>query len=221
MLESRLVTGLVLWIFLWMIGFSLNALMLRGGMALHGSYQTSVMLGLRDLLLLGISLVVWRRWFPTRWAEQNWRLSHLDKIFALIALLVTVLYYQRLGVIGEQNSPSVMILQQLQYRTPPRIVTLISFQQILTTYFLLDLVRERWGDRQGIVIAALIFAFSHVFGVLIDNPPIFALTVTLGSFVGLMFWGTARVRWRSPWTPFFTHYLFYLGALLGKAWGWL
>jgi len=220
MLESRLVKGLAIWIGLWILGFSLNALMLRMGMALHGSYTSSLMLGMRDVILLVISLVIWRRWFPQRHTEQSWRPSRLDYVLGSMALVVTALYYQRLFAIGEQVSSSVVIQEQLQYRTPPRIISLVAFQQILTTFFLVDLCRERWGDQRGLIIASAIFGFSHVFGVFINNPPLYALQVTLSSFMGLMFWGTARIRWQSPWAPFFTHYLFYLSALLGKAWGW-
>ncbi len=218
MLKSRAITGSAIWACLWVLGFSLNALMLELGIPLHGSYVSSLMLGVRDLILLGISLFLWRRWFPSRWQEQTWKPSAVDLIMMLIALVITGLYYQRLWVIGEQTSDSVMILEQLQFRTPPRIVTLVAFQQMLTTFFLLDLYRERWGDRKGLLISAGVFAASHVFGVLINNPLSFAMQVTFGSFVGLLLWGTLRIRWRSPWSPFLFHYLYYLGALLGKAW---
>lgn len=218
MLESRIIKGSAIWIGLWILGFSLNALLLQLGIPLHGSYLSSFMLGLRDLLLLGISLYLWKRWFPNRAAEQSWRPSGLDFIMILIGLIVTALYYQRLFIIGEKPSDSVVILEQLQFRTPPRILTLIAFQQIMTTFFLLDLYRERWGDKKGLLVTAAVFSISHVFGVLINNPLSFALQVTVGSFLGLMIWGTSRLRWRSPWTPFVLHYLFYLSALLSKAW---
>jgi hypothetical protein len=220
MLESRLVKGLAIWMGLWVLGFSVNALMLQLGIPLHGSYLSSLILGIRDLALLGLSLWLWRRWFPARWEEQSWRPSGLDYGMIMIALLVTALYYQRLFIIGEQSSASVVIMDQLQFRTPPRIGTLIAFQQIMTTFFLLDLCRERWGDRKGLLTAAAIFSLSHVLGVFINNPLSFAAQVTVGSFVGLMLWGSARIRWRSPWTPFMAHYLFYLGVLLGKAMNW-
>lgn len=216
--ESRLIKGSAIWAGLWILGFSLNALMLQMGIPLHGSYLSSLMLGLRDLLLLGISLMLWRRWFPQRWQEQSWKPSRLDYGMILIGLVVTALYYQRLFIIGEQSSESVVILEQLQFRTPPRILTLIAFQQIMTTFFLLDLYRERLGDQKGLLVASALFSLSHVFGVLINNPLSFALQVTVGSFIGLMLWGTARIRWSSPWSPFIGHYLFYLSALLGKAW---
>jgi hypothetical protein len=195
-----------------------NAVMGQLGIPLHGSYLSSFVLGLRDLFMLAISLMLWRHWFPARWQEQSWKPSRLDYGMILIGVVVTALYYQRLLIIGEQSSASVVILEQLQFRTPPRIVTLIAFQQIMTTFFLLDLYRERWGDRKGLLVTAAVFSFSHVFGVLLNNPLSFAAQVTVGSFIGLMFWGTSRIRWRSPWSPFVSHYLFYLSALLGKAW---
>jgi hypothetical protein len=70
MLEPHLVQGLALCVGLWIWGFSLNAWMLSRGMALHGSYTSSLILALRQLILAAICLLIWRRWFPQRYTKQ-------------------------------------------------------------------------------------------------------------------------------------------------------
>ncbi len=211
MTGRRYIAGLLAWIGLWGLAFGVSALLARAGR--HGTAAGFWIIVARDAVFAAASLFAWRtacRPVVSALAAPR----RFEWPLLAFAALLTAAYLDAVHRTRPRAVDSGMIFALRRYELPVRIFTFVCFQQAAVTLLLLDWNRLWLSERRAIALTTALFSLSHLGAVTFHMSPLQALLLTVLSGAAMAAWGYLRLAAGAAWTPWLTHYLFYIALSL-------
>lgn len=212
--ESRFIKRFLLWSIIWIGGFIVEPLIAKLGYPYYSTVIGYSVLFVRDIVLAGISFLLWKNNFGKNSVFQRNSQGHPLSLnarlrFFSITAILTALYFAIL-VHNKISIPFFTLPKIFLLVYPLRIFTYVLFQQITNTLFLLDTCVERVGFKDGLFFASFMFGISHFGCMSINLSPEMTLGLSIVSGFAMYFWGSMRKKYNNLFYCISTHYVFWL-----------